>query len=312
MVAGGAAFGANPSPQDFATARELYKQGKDLRAAGDLHGAYEKLKAAHALGHTPITGVELARTEIALGLFLEARETCIGIARLPVEPDETDRSAEARTDAAKLADDLRPRLASLRIRVTTIPPGAPAIVTVDGETVPQVSLDEPRLVNPGHHVVVAHVEGGKETSSAVDATEGASLDVSLTPPSALVEVDHHDDNHAHTNSSRGGLGGVTIAGITIASAGLVVGTIGGIVAMSSNVNLSECPNYQCPQQAWDTLKDARNAALASTISFAVAGGGIVLLIVGLVTHTPQGSSSMRGVRILPDLAFDHIGVTGAF
>src|SRR5512143_1729383 len=96
-----AALAANPSAEDFATARALYKEGKDLRAAGDLKGALEKLKAAHALGHTPITGIELARTQVQLGLLVEARETCLGVARLAVESDETGRSADARKDAAK-------------------------------------------------------------------------------------------------------------------------------------------------------------------------------------------------------------------
>jgi hypothetical protein len=308
------AFAANPSPQDFATARELYKQGKDLRAAGDLRGAFEKLKAAHALGHTPLTGIELARTEVLLGLLVEARETCLGIARLPVESDETERSAEARTDAAKLAEELRPRLATLRLHVTS---QAAAIVTVDGETVPSVSVDEPRLVNPGHHVVTAHVEGGTNASSAVDVTEGSTQDVALAPPPAPIAIVTHDhdrdhDHDDHSDQTHHGLGAVTIAGITIASAGLVVGSIGGIVAMSSSVNTSVCPNYQCTSAAaLQDLNSARSAALASTIGFSVAGAGIVLLVVGLVTHT-SSKESMRGIRIVPDLGFDHIGVSGAF
>ena len=113
-LATSAAYAGNPSAEDFATARALYKEGKDLRAAGNLKGALEKLTAAHTLGRTPLTGIELARVEVQLGLFVEAREVCIGIGRLAVEPDETPRSAEARKDAAKLADELRPRIASLR------------------------------------------------------------------------------------------------------------------------------------------------------------------------------------------------------
>src|SRR4051812_21621751 len=113
------ALAGNPSAQDFATARALYKEGKDLRAAGDLKGALEKLTAAHTLGRTPLTGIELARVEVQLGLLVEAREVCLGIARLAVEPDETSRSVEARKDAAQLAEELRPRISSLRVKVTT-------------------------------------------------------------------------------------------------------------------------------------------------------------------------------------------------
>jgi len=317
LALSGALFSAsalanNPSPQEFATARELYKQGKDLRASGDLHGAYEKLKAANALAHTPLTGVELARTEVALNMLVEARETCLAIARMPVESDETERSAEARTDAAKLAEELRPRLATIRLHVKS---ATPAIVTVDGENVPTVAIDEPRLVNPGHHVVVAHVDGGTDATSAIDVGEGASQDVALEPPPAPIAMTNdraqdHDRDHP-TTSSHGGLGALTLAGIAITGAGLVAGTIGGVIAMSANVNPSVCPNYQCPQAVWDTLNGARSAALASTIGFAFAGGGVVLFVVGLLTHT-SSQSSLRGVRVIPDLAFDHVGVSGVF
>ena len=108
LAASAPAWAAGPTAQDLETARTLYKEGKDLRAKGDLKGALAKLLAAHSLGHTPLTGIELARVQANLGMFVEARETCLGVARMPVEADETARSADARTDAAKLADQLKP------------------------------------------------------------------------------------------------------------------------------------------------------------------------------------------------------------
>jgi hypothetical protein len=70
-------------------------------------------------------------------------------------------------------------------------------------------------------------------------------------------------------------------------------------------------NGQCPQSTFGSLDAARAEAAVSTIGFCLAGGGLVLLVVGLVTHTSP-KESMRGMRILPDLGVDHIGVTGAF
>src|SRR5258708_1177786 len=107
----------NASAQELETARTLYKEGKELRAKGDLPGALEKFQAAHALGNTPVTGIELARTYALVGQIVEARETCLYIARMPVAPDETEKSAEARADAAKLAEELRPRIPTLLVRV---------------------------------------------------------------------------------------------------------------------------------------------------------------------------------------------------
>jgi len=307
------AHAGNPSAEDFATARALYKEGKDLRAAGNLKGALEKLTAAHTLGRTPLTGIELARVEVQLGLFVEAREVCIGIGRLAVEPDETPRSAEARKDAGKLAEELRPRIASLRVRVTT----PNAIVTIDGVQLPAVALGEARFVNPGHHVVTAHVEGGATVSGTSDVTEGQSGEVSLEPPPAPVVVVKPIETHVEPPPTqpekRSGLGGLVIAGISITSAGLAIGAIGGLVAVFGKNDLNgSCPQNQCTdEKSFGALDAARNAALASTVGFSVAGGGLVLLIVGLVTHTSP-KDSLHGVRILPDLGLNHVGVTGAF
>ncbi len=68
------AFAQQPSTADIAQARTLYNQGKELRERGDTAKALEKLKAAHALAGTPLTGLELGRTYMMLGQLLEARE----------------------------------------------------------------------------------------------------------------------------------------------------------------------------------------------------------------------------------------------
>jgi hypothetical protein len=300
------AYAGNPSAQDFATARALYKEGKDLRAAGDLKGALDKLTAAHTLGRTPLTGIELARVEVQLGLLVEAREVSLGIARLAVEPDETPRSAEARKEAAQLAEDLRPRIASLRVKVTT----ANAIVTIDGVNVPSVALGEPRLVNPGHHVVMAHVEGGATVSSSSDVAEGGSGEIALEPPPAPIVVKPKETERHTGSEKKNGLGALIIAGISVTGGGLLLGAVGGIAAMVGQGSL-QCQGTQCPISQWSALDQARNAATASTIGFSVAGGGLVLLIVGLVTHT-SSNDSLRGLRILPELGVDHVGVSGAF
>ena len=63
---------AEPTAEDLASARELFKEGRALREKGDLPKALEKLRAAHALGQTPITGLELARTYVLVGRLVEA------------------------------------------------------------------------------------------------------------------------------------------------------------------------------------------------------------------------------------------------
>ncbi len=157
-----------PTPADLETARELYKQGRELEKKGDLKGALEKLLAAHAVGRTPLTAIELARVEVQLGLVVEAREACLGVARMPVAADESVRATAARKDAAKLAEDLKAKVATVIVQIANVQAGDHVNVSLDGVAIPDVALSEPRKVNPGTHLLLAHVDGGAEVQCSVE------------------------------------------------------------------------------------------------------------------------------------------------
>src|SRR5688572_18180165 len=184
-VAPGSALGQRTAA-DIESARQLYNQGIELRDKGDMKGALEKFRAAHALGNTPLTGIELCRTHAALNQPVEAREVCLGVARIPPLAQETPRSQEARNEAGRIAEEQRPRIAALRLKITGVPAGREPTVTVDGVAVPAAALGEPRAVNPGTHVVTARVGTGAETRATLDAREGETKDLELAvqPPPA--------------------------------------------------------------------------------------------------------------------------------
>src|SRR5580658_3205648 len=131
----GVAFAQQPSAVDVAQARDLFNQGLRLREKGDANGAVEKLKAAHALANTPITGLELGKTYELVGKLVEAREVLLSIGRLPVQPSETARSTAARIEAARLAEDLRPRIPTLTVKITGAPASA-VTVSIDDAPIP--------------------------------------------------------------------------------------------------------------------------------------------------------------------------------
>src|SRR4051794_34127905 len=135
LVATGPAY-AQRSATDIESARQLYNQGIQLRDMGDLKGALEKLKAAHALGNTPITGVDLCKTHAVLNQPVEAREVCLGVARIPPLAGETAHSQDARNEAARVAEEQTPKIALVRLHITGVPQGREPTVLVDGATVP--------------------------------------------------------------------------------------------------------------------------------------------------------------------------------
>jgi hypothetical protein len=174
-----------PSVGDLAHTRELFNQGLPQRETGDAGGALEKFRAAQSLVRTPIVARELGRTYAQLGKLIEARETFLSIARIPVRSEETARSAAARNQRATLADEIRVRLASITIRATwagsVAGAGSGAVtVTVDGAAIPAEVLGTACLVNPGVHGIVAKAADGATSETRADLKEGEAREVELT------------------------------------------------------------------------------------------------------------------------------------
>jgi hypothetical protein len=167
---------------DMETARALFHEGKELRAKGDLRGALEKLRAAHAAGRTPITGLELARTHELLRELVEAREVALDVARIRVAPDETERSTEARAEAATLAEELRARIPDVTVHVTGVPDGAVPDVTIDGRPMPPPLVGEPFKLDPGTHDVAVLTKDGASSQATVTVAERESKQVTIPYP----------------------------------------------------------------------------------------------------------------------------------
>jgi hypothetical protein len=172
---------AEPSTGDFAQARELLNQGLVLREAGDARAALDKMQAANALAHTPITALELGRTYAALGQLVEAREVLLSVARLGERAEETDRSKAARVESDRLAEELRSRIPTVTLRVRGVAAES-AAVTLDGKLLPSEALHGPRLVDPGHHIVTARAPSGAVVDAELELAEGETRSIDLDLP----------------------------------------------------------------------------------------------------------------------------------
>lgn len=290
---------AQRTAQDIASARQLYNEGIELRDKGDMHGALEKFKVAHALGNTPITGIELCRAYSALRQPVEARETCLGVGRIATMPEESQRSKDARHDAARLAEAERPKIGSIRLKISGVPAGFQPSVTVDGAAVPPVALHEPRAVNPGVHSVVARLGNGPETRATLETREGETRELELavlpppdgaTPPPVSGPALGPETSRSPEKEKEKEKKKNTFATISFAIAGVsgVVGTIAGLSAMSAEGDLdTECRNKVCGRDQWDALDSAKTLGNVSTAFFVIAG---VALGAGLVSTITAGSS----------------------
>lgn len=314
---------AAPTAADLETARTLYHDGLNLRASGDLKGALSKLKLADELVGTPITGVELGRTYEMLGQLLEARETFLAVARIPIAPKESPNAAAARAEAAQLEQALRPRIPSLVVHVTGVPAGAPLAVTIDGATILPDALAVPRKLDPGAHTIVVHLDGRADQTATRTLKEGESAEVTIDMPAAsgmVTEVpkdtakpppklaeDHAPPAATHERSTSA----LTYVGFGVAGVGVLVGTITGVVTMSRSSSLKDrCGGGQCPPSQFGDLDSTRTLGTASTISFVAAGAGAIVGVIGLLSSGESAAPAHGGIT--PWVSLSSVGVRGAF
>jgi hypothetical protein len=275
------------SASDVAQGREFFTQGKELRSKGDLPGALEKLKAAHALANTPLTGIELGRTYQQAGQLMEAEEAFLSVARIPVRPEETPRSAAARQESATLAKQVRARIPTLMIRITGVTPDSVA-VTIDGAVVPKEALAGPRLVDPGHHHVSAKSTSGGAAETDVDLKEAEARDIELkivftegsqaapATPNPWTAGDHGapPDTGAGSQAPRS-----RVLEWSLLGGGAAVGIAGAVLMVVETGNTSNANNNH-DRNAYNSSLTLWQVGLAGAIvgAAAAAGGGILFAV----------------------------------
>lgn len=331
---------AQPSAGAVASAKALVTDGRALREKGDHKGARDKFKAAYAIVATPIIGVDLGKEHLAVGELVEAREVFVEVTKLPPNAKETDEGKAARAEAATLAANLAPRIPSLRITITGAPPAATPKVSIDGETVPAAALDSPWKVNPGAHVVVVAI-ASKERRLKVTVKESETKEVTVdfvveepaakppvTPPSnagagekpkpvaptsgANTEIATSAPPPTDDRSKAGsGPGTMTWIGFGIGGAGLIVGGVTAVMALSRAGSVKEqCTDFRCPPSTHADYDSARTLGTVSTVSFGVGLVGVGVGLVGL--FSPPRAPEKSALSVHATIGLSGIEVRGAF
>ena len=308
---------AGPTAADRETARTLLEQGRELSDRGDLKEALKRFKAADDIMHVPTTALRVAKAQAALGLLVEARDTLAAIQRTPPTRNEPQPFNDARREGDRLDAALAPRIPSLTITVSGAAAGEEPHLTLDGVDLPAAVLGLPRVVDPGHHVIVADTPTGAGTLE-VDVKEAEqkraelALVTKLTATAtATATVDEPPENAPPAKRSHAPTL-VTWTGVGVAGAGVIVGTITGVMAISKKSTLQkECPNDVCGTGS--DLGSATTLATVSDIAFATAGVGAVVAIVTLALGHKESArppEPATGRRVTPWLAFDRGGMGG--
>jgi len=318
---------AEPSPDDIATARELYKQGADALEAGNAEVAVAKLSQAWALVHTPVIGVDLARAQSKLGHLVEAREAALSVQRLVVSFDETARSTEARGDAAKIADALEPRIPHIIVTVDGLA-GHSGTVKLDGNIIPAVALAAPRQANPGTHMATVDTDDGRHAENTLVLPEHETntivLHLDAPPPPPEVTPDTNGGVRATDGNPQehplrkpeSHISPFVWVSVAVTGVGLVTGALTGALATNeSSIVRGNCqatigsdPRLVCLPPYTGDLSAANTYATISTIGFVAAGVG-ALALMGWFLFAP--SSTKKAVAVMPIIG-PVSGLSGTF
>ena len=309
---------ADPTPIDREVARGFMAEGRADRDKGNLQGALKAFAQADAIMHVPTTGMELARAYAAVGQLVAAHEAAVFVTRIAETPSDPTPFKVARENARAFIDELEPRIPSLVIHVTGTAEGVRPTVTIDGIAVTSDPPEQPQLVDPGHHAIVAKTPTAIATRE-VDVAERETKEVTLelAPQPSLVVAGTSSEKAA---SSRPSLAPVLVyGGFGLAAGGLAVGAVTGIVSIAdTNIikNSGKCHNDVCLPSERDALSSANTMATISTVSFVLAGAGAIAGTIGLFLRPSSQPSdappAASASRIEPWFGIGAMGLRGQF
>lgn len=152
------------SETEVALADALYRQARDLMAAGNYDEACPKLAESHRLDRATGTLLNLAACH--------ERQGKLASAWLEFSDALPAARRDGRPDRAKFAEDhladLEPKLSHLTVSVPTDADDPNLELALDDTPIGRASRGVPAPVDPGHHVVVAKAPGKQTWSRAVE------------------------------------------------------------------------------------------------------------------------------------------------
>jgi hypothetical protein len=302
---------AEPTEADRATARSLASEGYDALERKDYATAVDRFRHADALVHAPTIGVDLARALIGLGRYVEAYERYELVIREGVPKNSPASWKQALEDAQKEAADLEPRLGWIVIHV--MGPLDPQ-VTIDGDDVPEGSIGVRRAADPGKRTVRASAPDFDPASQTVTIKEGQEQVVTLvlkrpaTPHAATPAV--NEPNQAPPPPRHIFRVPVLIA-FGVGGAGLVVGSVTGVMALNLHSDLSaKCPGT-CPHDLQSDVSRYHTLGTVSGIGFGMGVAGAATGLVLLFTGAAADRAAQRAA-FWPVVGPREIGMAGRF
>jgi hypothetical protein len=319
---------AEPLPDanatDVAAARALFFDALHEEESHQYADALRDFQRVRAVRDTPAVEYRIAACEEALGrpaaAFI-AFEAAISLA------GNDSRSADVVQASRQELDALAARVA--RLTLTVADDGGDrtqrkAQLRLDGQIVAPGSVGLPLIVDPGHHLVTATIDGSPSARAELVVPAGASLSWSLpvspnepapVSPSGVATPDlHGSPAHRSTWHWRGAWIGWATGAALLAGAGVLWWLRSDDIASLDRT----CPQGLCPAGAdRSSLEATRSRALAEGPWAAVLGGtglAAATLAVALAYTANDAPPTKTGAELLPSVSPTGAGllVQGSF
>jgi hypothetical protein len=322
----------------LSSARELAKQGLQAYDAGRYEEAADKLAKAYQVVHVPTLAVNQARALVKLGKWVAASELYLEATRIPRDKTWQSTQTDAQKDAEREREELLPRIPRLTVVVKGTAP-TEVEVAIDGTSLPVALIGTEQLQDPGVHKVQG-TRGPEVVTEAISVREGDRANVTLqfklvsaavvqsgsnappppvpvarplqpTQPMAATAAPAAPPTAPATDSSSSNnqklIGWI---GIGAGGAGIVVGGITGLMAISKHSSLQDsgdCSGSSCTPAKKSDIDSLNGLRTVSTIGF-VAGGVLAAAGVTLLLTAPKQEGPSVGLWLTPTGA----SLTGGF
>ena len=296
------------SKADRDAARAHAIAGKKLFEAGKLDDSIDRFQKAEAIIHAPPHLLYIARVLDKQGKVLAARDTYAELVAEPVDAT-TPRAFKRAVDEGKSElPAVQARVPKLTVRVAG-PEARAVTLTIDGAA---AEVGQAQELETGEHAVAADADGWTGASQRVSLKVSDAKEVTLTLGAAIMAPPHADEPDESASSELPILP-IAIAGVGVA--GLVVGTVTGVIALNKAHELKTiCEGLDpCPSENEKLKKSAEKYATVSTVTLVVGGvlvaGGTTWLLIELLggSEANEADAWMR-----PQLGPGYLGVEGSF
>ncbi len=252
------------SDSDRATARQLGQQGQEALDKKDYATAEDDFRRADKMVHAPTLMLGLARALAAEGKYVESQESYNRIVRDGVAPGAPDVFRRALEDAKREVDTVSPKVAGVTITVKAsggVDIAEPTVL-LDEHPINSASLGVRRAVDPGSHVLRVSADGFKPAETKFMVAEGGAVDEpvvlekDLSAPVAAAPAAGTAAPVAATAETSGGPSSsrkiLPWVAFGVGGAGLVVGVVGGVLALGKHSTLSDnCKGGCGPNESSD-------------------------------------------------------------